>query len=201
MQTNELWELVRKLGQGGEGEQESAAALLRGVRTPESSLTTDVQRLAALHAPVRSSEPAVPAPRTTGDSANSGDSTATSVLKTVGMVSGVGPLVTGLMKLFGSGGGETSAPPELTPYSLPQSVSVEAGLAGDRSFVPLSYSQSGSARPAGERSSSTGSATQIHVNVQAMDSRSFLDHSDEIARAVREAMLRSHSLNDVVSEL
>jgi hypothetical protein len=34
-----------------------------------------------------------------------------------------------------------------------------------------------------------------------MDSRSFLDHSDDIARAVRDAMLRSHSLNDIVSEI
>jgi hypothetical protein len=41
----------------------------------------------------------------------------------------------------------------------------------------------------------------IQITVQAMDSRSFLDHSDDIARAVREAMLHSHSLNDVVGEL
>jgi len=41
----------------------------------------------------------------------------------------------------------------------------------------------------------------VTVQVQAMDSRSFLDHSAEIARAVREAMLNMHSLNDVVSEL
>jgi hypothetical protein len=34
-----------------------------------------------------------------------------------------------------------------------------------------------------------------------MDSRSFMDHSDEIARAVREALLNAHSLGDVVSEL
>jgi hypothetical protein len=34
-----------------------------------------------------------------------------------------------------------------------------------------------------------------------MDSRSFLDHSDDIARAVRDAMLNMHALNDVVSEL
>ena len=44
-------------------------------------------------------------------------------------------------------------------------------------------------------------AAQITIQVQAMDSRSFLDHRDEIAQAVREAMLNSHSLNDVVSEL
>jgi len=34
-----------------------------------------------------------------------------------------------------------------------------------------------------------------------MDSKSFLDHSNEIANAVREAILNSHSLNDVVLEL
>jgi len=34
-----------------------------------------------------------------------------------------------------------------------------------------------------------------------MDSKSFLDHSDEIAQAVREAMLGSHSLNDVIADL
>jgi hypothetical protein len=44
-------------------------------------------------------------------------------------------------------------------------------------------------------------APQVTIQVQAMDSRSFLDHSTEIARAVREAMLNMHSLNDVVSEL
>jgi hypothetical protein len=44
-------------------------------------------------------------------------------------------------------------------------------------------------------------ATTITVNVQAMDSQSFLDRREDIARAVREAMLHSHSVNDVVSEL
>jgi hypothetical protein len=33
-----------------------------------------------------------------------------------------------------------------------------------------------------------------------MDSRSFLDHSNEIALAVRHAMLESDVLNDVVRE-
>jgi hypothetical protein len=41
----------------------------------------------------------------------------------------------------------------------------------------------------------------ITVQVQALDSQSFMDHSDDIARAVREAILNSHSLNDAVSEL
>ena len=45
------------------------------------------------------------------------------------------------------------------------------------------------------------SATQVTVNVQAMDSRSFLDRSGDIAAAVREAMLNMHSINDVVNDL
>jgi hypothetical protein len=42
---------------------------------------------------------------------------------------------------------------------------------------------------------------QVTVNVQAMDSRSFLDRSGDIAAAVREAMLNMHSINDVVNDL
>jgi hypothetical protein len=34
-----------------------------------------------------------------------------------------------------------------------------------------------------------------------MDSRSFLDRSSDIATAVRQAILNSHSINDVLSEL
>jgi hypothetical protein len=47
----------------------------------------------------------------------------------------------------------------------------------------------------------TTSPQQITVQVNAMDSQSFLDHSQDIARAVRQAMLNSNSLNDVVSDL
>jgi hypothetical protein len=54
--------------------------------------------------------------------------------------------------------------------------------------VPASSSSSGS----------SGSTTQITVQVQAMDSQSFLDHSDDIAAAVRQAMLTSTTLNDVI---
>jgi hypothetical protein len=57
-------------------------------------------------------------------------------------------------------------------------------------------------RPAaGGNSGGGGAATQITVQVQAMDSRSFLDHSEEIAQAVRQAMLNSHGINDVITEL
>jgi hypothetical protein len=57
----------------------------------------------------------------------------------------------------------------------------------------------GSRRVTGELAAP--SAPQITVNVQAMDSRSFLDRREDIARAVREAMLQSHGVNDVVNDL
>ena len=47
----------------------------------------------------------------------------------------------------------------------------------------------------------TTSNTQVTVNVSAMDSRSFLDRSQDIAQAVREAMLNMHPINDVVNDL
>jgi hypothetical protein len=55
--------------------------------------------------------------------------------------------------------------------------------------------------PASNQASAPASATQITVQVQAMDSQSFLDHSNDIALAVRQAMLQSSVLNDVIREV
>jgi hypothetical protein len=57
----------------------------------------------------------------------------------------------------------------------------------------------GSSNAAGGSGGTT--PTPIQVNVQAMDARSFLDHSTEIAEAVRQAMLNSSPINDVVNDL
>jgi hypothetical protein len=83
------------------------------------------------------------------------------------------------------------------------------------SFGP-SYSGSGTASGgasnlvsertlAGESNSASGGSSfaspQINVNIQAMDTQSFLDHSDEIAQAVRQAMLSLNSINDVMNDV
>ena len=39
------------------------------------------------------------------------------------------------------------------------------------------------------------------MNVNAMDSQSFMDRSNDIANAVREAMLNMHPINGVVASL
>jgi hypothetical protein len=116
---------------------------------------------------------------------------------------GVMPLVSGLAGLFG--GGESQAPPPLTKYAMPRSIHITA--ANSRSGGSLSladHSQDGTVRSSGgiaEAAAPSAPMSQVVVNVQAMDSRSFLDHSQEIAQAVREAMLNMHALNDVVGEL
>jgi hypothetical protein len=116
---------------------------------------------------------------------------------------GLTPLVSGLMSLFGGGGSTQPAP--LVKYAMPQAIDFEAAESG-AGVVEAGYDQQGMARAYddGGRGSSTAGGTggtQITVNVQAMDARSFLERSGEIAQAVREAMLNSSAINDVVSEL
>jgi hypothetical protein len=131
---------------------------------------------------------------------DSGGTAVEAVLKTLGMATGIGPLATGLMALFGSRSSDAQMP--ATVFEPPPPIAVEAGLTSERQFTRTSYGADGVPRPIGNGgNTSSGALPPIQINVQAMDSRSFLDHSDDIARAVREAMLHSHALNDVVSEL
>jgi hypothetical protein len=108
---------------------------------------------------------------------------------------GLSPILSGIFSLFGGGGGN-AAPPPLTRFALPPSVSQQAGLSGGR-VTPVDYGQGGQGRAV----TNGASTPNVQIQVNAMDSRSFLDHSDEIAQAVRQAMLSSSSLNDVIADL
>ncbi len=129
----------------------------------------------------------------------SAGSTASSVGSTLGSVLGFGlglsPLISGLVSLFGGGGGSTQASP-LVPYVAPPSVNATAGISSSQAGAfGVDTADGGLPRP---QPASTSSSTQITVQVQALDSQSFLDHSDDIAQAVRQAMLESTTLNDVI---
>jgi hypothetical protein len=125
---------------------------------------------------------------------------------------GIVPLVSGLLHLFG---GARSAPPVLTKYQMPQTLDFVAAEKGS-GVAEASFNQIGSPEfsgsgvdslaglsPNNTSGSATGSARapQINVSVQAMDAQSFLDHSADIAQAVRHAMLNLSSINDVVNDL
>ena len=106
------------------------------------------------------------------------------------------PVVSGLLSLFGVGGGN-SAPAPLPFYAPPPNVQISEAL---RTAAPAEPPASGAGRNTASASSG-GSAPQITVNVSAMDSQSFMDRSSDIASAVREAMLNLHPINDVVASL
>lgn len=107
---------------------------------------------------------------------------------------GLAPLIGGLVSLFGGSGGATT-PPALSTYTAPESVQFEGDV--DRSANVTEWGGSGGAQSGAPLPTNT----QITVQVNAIDSQSFLDHSQDIANAVRQAMLNSNSLNDVVGDL
>lgn len=108
----------------------------------------------------------------------------------------VSPVLTGILGLLGGG---SNSPPPLTPFYLPPTINFQAanvsGAAG-RQLPGADFGQSGQPRPMTQ-----APAPQITVQVQALDSRSFMDHSNDIAQAVRDAMLNMHSINDVITDL
>ncbi len=108
--------------------------------------------------------------------------------------SGLSPIITGLLSLFGGSGTQNLRAP--TPFSLPPSVDYQAGLTSTGQVAPVDSGQGGQVR-----AQSTNAAPQVTVQVNAMDSQSFLDHSDDIANAVKSALLNSHSLGDVIGGL
>ncbi len=133
-------------------------------------------------------------------SGSGGGSTGGSILSTIGGVLGGGlglaPLVSGLAGLFG-GGGDSSAPAALPTYMAPLPINIDAGFSeGGGGAYGVDSAQGGA-----PRAMTSSPSSQVTVQVQAMDSSSFLDHSQDIALAVRQAMLQSTVLNDVIRDV
>ena len=133
----------------------------------------------------------------TKSSGTSTTSTAGSLLSGLfGGSFGLSPILNGLISLFKGSGAPALQP--LVPFSLPPAIQYEGGYsaANGGQVGAANYGQNGAPRV-----SSPSPATNVQIQVNAMDSRSFLDHSADIANAVREAMLHSNSLNDVIADL
>ena len=80
----------------------------------------------------------------------------------------------------------------MAPRQILRRGPVSHGAKSKHGLPQATPSQSSAAQTAGP---------QISIQVNALDSQSFMDHSNEIADAVRQAMLNMHPLNDVVSDL
>ena len=133
--------------------------------------------------------------RSAGSGSSASSPVASTLLDMFSAGLGLSPLISGIASLLG-GGGRSPAPDPLIKFALPPSIQVSAGVSesGGVAFA-VDHPQGGIPR-AVPRSA----PAQITVQVQAMDSKSFLDHSADIAMAVRQAMLESSVLNDVVRE-
>jgi len=134
-----------------------------------------------------------------GSGGPSGDSILGTIGSTLGGVLGGGlglrSLVSGIAGLFG--GGDASTPAALPTYMAPLPINLDAGFSeGGGGAYGVDSAQGGT-----PRAQTNSSSSQITVQVQAMDSQSFLDHSGDIALAVRQAMLQSSVLNDVIREV
>lgn len=118
------------------------------------------------------------------------------VLSGIGSGLGLAPLILGIARLFG--GGESKELPPLMEFALPSPVRVNAGVSDHAEGGPflIDYAQGESPRVRRTQAEPAPITVQVH----AMDSRSFLDHSADIAQAVRQAMLESSVLNDVIRE-
>lgn len=105
-----------------------------------------------------------------------------------------GGWISAIASLFG--GREREGPAPLVRFAKPAPVRVEAGLIASEDRVrAVTRGQGHHARAVPE------GATNVTVQVHTMDSRSFMEHSREIADAVRLAMLSGHEVNDAVREL
>src|SRR5215469_12368020 len=124
-----------------------------------------------------------------GHSAGSVLSQATSGLF-AGALSFLSPIVSGIASLFGGG---SQTPAALPIYTPPPPVSINAVVQSPTPAAPSAATQPASVP------TQSNSATHVTVNINAMDSQSFLDRSNDIANAVRSAMLNMHPINDVVT--
>ena len=173
-----------------------------GLVTQMERLTGQLQQLqsvnqAALES-TRNNTQAVQGSTAVSSNSSGGNSAGGTILSALGTGLGLSPLLSGVLKLFGGSGGGTSEPSPLVKFELPSARNVSAGIseAVPGSAFAVDYVQGALPRAV----TNTVAAPQITVQVQAMDSRSFLDHSNEIAEAVRKALLDSHPLRDVLSE-
>lgn len=112
-----------------------------------------------------------------------------------GLVSNLNPILGGILRLFGGGGDEPTV--SLPAAVRPATARYDLGFAGgDSGYYFVDRDAAGAVRavrPSG--------SPAVVVQVDAMDSRSFLERTPEIAEALRRALLESEGMQSVLSNL
>lgn len=191
-------ELMRLIG-AGSGAVEAGtvgARELAGERQSEVLRAATGEQVAALAENTRALlQAGSAAGGTQGTQKGAGSSVLGTVGKTLLGALTLSPLIGGLASLFGFGKKSSAEPVALPRYEKPAREEFEYGLSGGQ-VSTLRYEAGGVAKPV-----TTGVPQQVVVQVQALDSQSFLDRSDLVASAVKKALLESHTLADVVGEV
>jgi len=189
-------------GSGGSGVSGLLQSSNSGVTEQLTSLTTQITSLSSIQqsqiSALQDNTQAVTQNTTSkGSSGSSIGSTVESAASSFlgGGLSSLSPLIGGILSLFGGGGQTLAVAP---PFMLPAPVQARGGITASApgQAAAVSYGESGQ-----PRAQPASSSPQVTIQVNAMDSQSFLDHSDDIAMAVKQAILNSSSLNDVISGL
>ncbi|MCW5963467.1 MAG: hypothetical protein KIT83_05465 [Bryobacterales bacterium] len=111
----------------------------------------------------------------------------------------LGLLTQGLISLFR----RERDPVPYSLYEAPDSLSLDFDMGHDinpAGSAPRVAGRSGTGAGDGLRQPGANASPAVLIQVNAMDARSFADHRDDIATAVREALTRSHSLRDEIWE-
>lgn len=188
-------------GGSGEGSSTAGGVLQSTLKQATNTASESNQQLADLEAVQQQLL------KSTGQSVGGLDSatesgSAPSALSSVGGILGgllgqgsiLSPILSGIMSLFGGGSSTSTA---LSAFEMPSSVNVETAI--NQPATDVGQGQTSGQTGGGQ--TSAASQQPIQVQVSAMDSQSFLDHSSDIANAVRQALLDSHPLSDVIAEL
>jgi hypothetical protein len=114
-------------------------------------------------------------------------------------IGGIGSLITGIVHLFGGGSKKRTLPP-LVEFHLPESQqqTLSVSSKGNRLYQG-SMAEATSVRAPG--TGIYGNASQLHTSGSLPSAEWIQEQSGHIAEAVKNALLNSSSLNDVIGEL
>ena len=108
-----------------------------------------------------------------------------------------GPMLEGVASLIG-GSGSNSPAASPVKFAPPPPQNYELGFSNQTGAMgPVNEGLNGMPRSTG--AGVTPGAQQVVVQVQAIDGQSIIDRRQDIADAVRLALLESHQLNDLIS--